>query len=76
MDEKFWCLFNVFLLIPMNESWKMVLKFKPDVVVGTRKFVLGPLCLLATLNGTLVAIKSVLMLRLLQPSSIYFASGN
>ncbi|KAG0626274.1 hypothetical protein M758_2G115800 [Ceratodon purpureus] len=57
----FWNLANV--LLPMRlflclwVSWRIVRKFRPDVVVGTGGYVAGPLCLMAALSGVTVAIQ-------------------
>nr|BAH23791.1 MurG transferase [Physcomitrium patens] len=57
----FWSLANVLLpfrlLLCLWMSWRIVRKFRPDVVVGTGGYVAGPLCLMAALAGTAVAIQ-------------------
>lgn len=57
----FWNSSNLLLPIKMIlcliASWKILRKFKPDVVVGTGGYVTGPLCLVAALSGTAVAIQ-------------------
>jgi UDP-N-acetylglucosamine--N-acetylmuramyl-(pentapeptide) pyrophosphoryl-undecaprenol N-acetylglucosamine transferase len=45
------------LILCLIASWKILRKFKPDVVVGTGGYVSGPLCLVAALSGTAVAIQ-------------------
>jgi UDP-N-acetylglucosamine--N-acetylmuramyl-(pentapeptide) pyrophosphoryl-undecaprenol N-acetylglucosamine transferase len=57
----FWSLSNVFLpvrlVLCLWISWRVVRRFRPDVVVGTGGYVAGPLCLVAALSGAAVAIQ-------------------
>lgn len=45
------------LLLCLFLSWRVVRKFKPDVVVGTGGYVAGPVCLMGFLSGAVVAIQ-------------------
>lgn len=57
----FWSFANVLLplrlLLCLWVSWRIVRKFRPDVVVGTGGYIAGPLCLMAALSGAVVAIQ-------------------
>ncbi|XP_024545767.1 uncharacterized protein LOC9648575 isoform X2 [Selaginella moellendorffii] len=46
--ENFWLPFK--LLVSIIACWRILSKFKPDVVVGTGGYVSGPLCLAAALR--------------------------
>lgn len=45
------------LLLCFWASWRLVRTFRPHVVVGTGGYVAGPLCLMASLSGCVVAIQ-------------------
>lgn len=61
MRRPFWTLSNALLplrlLLCLWVSFRIVRRFKPDVVVGTGGYVAGPLCLVAGLSGVAVAIQ-------------------
>lgn len=61
IQRPFYSFANLFLplrlLLCVFLSWRIVRKFRPDVVVGTGGYVAGPVCLMAALSGVKVAIQ-------------------